>query len=199
MLPAVSNGTAERSRWRSTSSLWLLVSPGKIAPECIAVDRVENVTARRRAGGCATSASSAAVQLSQYGRSGSAAMAVTSWRRNGSRSPPNACSTTAAASPNTRLCHGASKASSPLRRGRSRSGEAQRRAHRRATPIIESRVTSPASSVLGQTLGPRPAARAAPGNGPRPRSPTPGSRRRRAARQPISASSVRGSRTIRAR
>ena len=44
-------------------------------------------------------------------------MALMSWRRNGSRSPPNACWTTAAASANTLLCQGASKASSPFRRG----------------------------------------------------------------------------------
>ena len=53
------------------------------------------------------------------GRPGWAAMSCC---RNSSRSPPNACSMTAAASANTVLCQGASKASSPLRRGRSRSG-----------------------------------------------------------------------------
>src|SRR5213076_1731026 len=48
-------------------------------------------------------------------------MALISSCRNGSLSPPNACSTTASARANTLPCQGASKASSPFRRGTPRS------------------------------------------------------------------------------
>jgi hypothetical protein len=75
------------------------------------------------------------------------AMVVPSCCRNGSRSPAKAYSMTAAASANTVICQGASKASSPSRRGRSRSQRTSLGAHSRATPIIESRVAGAASSA----------------------------------------------------
>ena len=91
---------------------------------------------------------SATVQLSQYGRSGSAAIAAMSYWRNGSRSPLKHVSTIAAHRPNTRDCHGASEdeLAVPSRRGGGTVNVQQLGVHSRATPIIESRVTRSASS-----------------------------------------------------
>jgi hypothetical protein len=61
--------------------------------------------------------------------------------------------------------------------------QAQFPGHRRATPIIESRVTSPASSASVMPQSPA-GARAGRGSAPRRRSPTPGSGHRRAAGSP---------------